>query len=127
MRRASVTMKSSMVAHSPTLGASDANKQPTRQNVVPSAYREQIGLGPVLRTGKKACQYEDYVEYATKRIAILEAQVAKIQDKSCPTRKSLKKMALCYRNRLEKRRAKLDAQSAMRKVSQSIIAVLRVT
>ena len=90
-------------------------------------YRDSIGLGPVLRTGKKACNYEEYVTYAKQRIAILEAQVTKINNKSDPMRKSLKKMALCYRNRLEKRRAKIDAQLAMKKVTKSITTMLHYT
>lgn len=93
---------------------------------MPSAYREAIGLGPVMRTGQRACRYEEYVEYATNRITILEAEVERIRDRSCPTRKSLKKMALCYRNRLTKRKEMLDKKTAMVKRSKCISIALSV-
>jgi len=79
-----------------------------------------------MRTGQRACKYEDYVAYAAKRIAILEAEVNKISDRSCPTRKSLKKMALCYRNRITKRKEMIDKRGAMATYSKRVAVALRV-
>ena len=57
-----------------------------------------------MHTGSRGAKYEEYVTYATERINILEAEVGKISNRSCPARKTLKKMALCYRYRITKRK-----------------------
>ena len=68
----------------------------------------QLGIPPAPRYGCKEVDFDEYIKYATKRIAIIDAEIAQSSDYVSPKIKLLKRMTNIYKQRLK---AKLSIRS----------------